>query len=227
MPPLDIDLYLWPLRGDEAAPSGAVLSVEEEARAARFVQPRHAAEFRAARSGLRRVLGDCTGQRPDRLRFHYGPQGKPALDGGPAFNLSHSGGWAALCVGPAGAELGLDIEAHRPVEPAVAERFFAPAEIAALAGLQGTAWVQGFFRLWTRKEALIKALGSGLSCPLDSFDMTAGAEPRLTRLEGGRPEEWTMIDLAPGPAMAGALAVRAHGAAVAIRLREGRLPLGG
>jgi 4'-phosphopantetheinyl transferase len=219
---LRVDLFFWPL----TAP-GTGLSADEETRAERFVQPRDAARYRAARGGLRRVLAGYTGQRPGDLRFDYGPQGKPFLTDGPAFNLSHAGGWAALAVAHDTVDLGLDIEAHRPVEPAVAERFFAPAEIAALAPLSGAAWQVGFFRLWTRKEAVIKALGTGLSHPLDAFDVTLGPEARLSRIEGGRVADWLLQDLGPGAGMQGAVAVRAAGRTLETRLCEGQLPLPG
>lgn len=219
---LRVDLHLWPL-----SLPGSGLSADEEARAARFVTPRHAAAYRAARGGLRRVLAGYTGQPPADLRFDYGPQGKPSLRGGPAFNLSHAGHWAALAVAEAQVDLGIDIEAHRQVERAVAERFFSASEVAALSGLTGAAWELGFFRIWTRKEAVIKALGSGLSLPLDSFDVTAGANAQLLRLAGGDPSAWHLRDLAPGAGMQGALAVRAGGQPVEIRVCAGRLPLAG
>lgn len=216
-----VDLWYWPL----SEPAAPVLSADEEARAARFVRPQDFMEWRAARAGLRLRLAGYIGQTPGALSFDYGPQGKPVLTGGPAFNLSHAGGWAALAVTDPGADIGIDIEAHRPVEPAVTDHFFAPAEIAALAGLGGADWQVAFFRLWTRKEALVKALGAGLSLPLDAFDVTAGPAARLTRLEGGTVAEWHLADLAPGAGMQGALALRASGRAVEIRLREGALPL--
>jgi 4'-phosphopantetheinyl transferase len=218
---LVVDLWLWRL--DDAA-GAEILSADEVARAARFVRPEDATAFRAARAGLRRVLGQYLDRPPQALSFSYGAEGKPALAGGPAFNLSHSGGWAALAVTEE-VRMGVDIEAHRPVEAAVAERFFSPAERALLAPLQGAAWQQGFFRCWTRKEAFLKALGRGLRRPLDSFDVTLGAEARITRIAEGGELDWQLIDLATGPGFAGAVAIEACGRPVRIALRQGRLPL--
>ena len=215
-----VDLWLWPLTG------GGALAPDEEARAARFVSPRHAAAFRAARSRMRDVLAGYTGTGPEALVFRYSDHGRPSLDGGPAFNLSHSGGWAALAVCDRALRLGIDIEAHRTVEDGIARRFFSAAEQRDLAALAPADRAVGFFRAWTRKEALVKACGPGLSMGLDTFDVTLGpGAARLTRIAGGRAEDWALIDLAPGPAMAGALAVEARGAPVRLRLRQGTLPL--
>jgi 4'-phosphopantetheinyl transferase len=85
------------------------------------------------------------------------------------FNLSHSGERALLALG-VGRPVGVDIEQHRALDPlALARRFFSRDEIDALDRLGGQARAEAFFRCWTRKEALIKAMGDGLSFPLDSF----------------------------------------------------------
>lgn len=218
---IGIDLWLWRL---DAAPADVPLSPDEEARAARFVYPRHATAFRAARAGLRIAMAQYLGCPPGDLVFGYAPEGKPLIVGGPSFNLSHSGGWAALAVTET-ARLGVDIEAHRPVEPAIADRYFSPAEIAALSPLSGLDWQTAFFRVWTRKEAFVKALGTGLRRPLDSFDVSAEAAARLMRLAEGGAGDWTLLDLATGPGFAGAVAVEARGGPVRLTLRQGALPL--
>lgn len=219
---LAVDLWLWPLAHD---PGAGLLSPAERARAARFVRPADAVAYRAAHAGLREILGAITGQAPAALAFEISAQGKPLLPGGPAFNLSHSGGWAALAVAPVA--VGVDIEAERPVEPEVATRFFSAAEQAALAPLAGAAWRQAFFRIWTRKEAFVKALGLGLSHPLDSFDVTADAGARLTRHAAGNPADWALIDLPLGPGWAGAVAVQTGGSPARVTLRGGAMPLPG
>ncbi|MFC2966692.1 4'-phosphopantetheinyl transferase family protein [Acidimangrovimonas pyrenivorans] len=216
-----IDLWLWPLTG-----GGAHLSPDEAARADRFVYHRHAEAFRAGRSRLREILAGYRGMSPAALRFSYSDHGRPSLAGGPEFNLSHSGGWAALAVSERPLRLGIDIEAHRTVEEGIARRFFSPAEQRALAALPGAEWQAGFFRCWTRKEALVKACGPGLSMALDSFDVTlAPGEARLTRIEGGTAADWALADLDVGPGMAGAVAAETGGATLRLRLRQGSLPL--
>lgn len=225
--PVEIDLWLWALDPPEpvAARLARRLTPDEKARAARFVQPRHGARFRAARGRMREILAAYAGVAPEALVFSYTPHGKPGLTAGPAFNLSHAGGWAALAVTPAPVALGIDIEAVRKVESAVAERFFGPAERAELAGFPPEDWPMGFFRCWTRKEAVVKACGPGLSMPLDSFDVTLGEEAALTRIDGGDPADWHLLSLGLGPRFYGAVAVETRGRPVRLHWREGRRPV--
>lgn len=98
-----------------------------------------------------------------------GAQGKPYLAGqGIHFNLSHAGEWAVCAVAPC--PIGCDVEQIRPVEPALAKRFFCPEEQADIA-CQPTpeARYDRFFRYWTLKESFLKATGLGLSLPLNAF----------------------------------------------------------
>jgi 4'-phosphopantetheinyl transferase len=222
---IGVDLWLWPL---EAGADAAILSAEEQARADRFVHSRDAVAHRAAHVRMRQILGGYVDRDPATLDFQVTQNGKPALPQGPAFNLSHSGRWAALAVTPI-AHIGVDIEAHRAVEPEVAERFFSVTEQGDLASVTGDDWRDAFFRCWTRKEAFVKAVGAGLSLPLDSFDVTIlpQAAPRVRRIAGGRAEDWTLIDLPLGPGFAGAVAVEAFGQPVHLTLRDGRMPLAG
>ena len=179
---------------------------------------RDRARFVAGRGRMREVMGEVMARSPASLRFVYDGQGKPGLEGGPAFNLSHSGGWAALAVSP-GPAVGVDIERHRPIEHAVAERFFSPPERAALDGLSAHDWTAAFFRCWTRKEAFLKACGTGLWRRLDSFDVTLAQDEaaRITRIDpeagsdAGLVEEWTLAHLDLGPGFVGAIALRAPG----------------
>lgn len=183
-------------------------------RADRFVAEKHGQAYRAGRARLREILGGYLDQPPEALAFEYNAHGKPSLPDGPAFNLSHSGGWAALAV--TDQPIGVDIEAIRPVEAAVAKRFFTPVEQAALAA--AGRWDLAFFQIWTRKEAFVKACGPGLSMPLSDFDVSLEA-PRLTRLEGGRAEEWIFHLFTAAPEIPGALVVQAKDRPVRVRLR--------
>ncbi|WP_375687044.1 4'-phosphopantetheinyl transferase family protein [Pseudooceanicola sp. LIPI14-2-Ac024] len=215
--PIDIALHLWRL--DDAAEGDRLarhLDDGELARADRFVRPRDGLAYRIGRGRLREVLGAVTGTPPAALRFTYGAHGKPALPDGPEFNLSHSGALACLAI--ADRPLGADIEVVRPIEDAVAERFFAPGEYAALSQLDGTGWVRGFHRCWTRKEAVVKAMGDGLSIPLDLFDVTLGVDepPRMTRLAPalGRADDWRFLHLEVGDDILGAVAMQSGGAPI-------------
>lgn len=230
---MTVDIWLWrlDLPAAEAEPLARLLSEDEQARAARLLRPRDRARFTAARGGMRRVLGACLGAPPAALEFGFGPAGKPALAGGPRFNLSHSGGQAALAVlaeAPHGSCLGLDIEAVRDLAEPVAERFFAPAEVAALAAVPALQQAAGFFRLWTRKEAVIKAMGSGLAGGLDGFAVSLA--PDAARLLSAAPgmgpaDDWSLAGFSPAQGLEGAVAVRGtDGAPLRLRLRRGLPP---
>ena len=93
----------------------------------------------------------------------------------------------------------------------LARRFLHPGEVADLAMLTGRAAELAFFRCWTRKEAVAKALGLGLSLPLDQYRVSCRPdEPaRLLVLPDIAPAAaaWSLIDLDPSPDYVGALAV--------------------
>ncbi|MCC6631061.1 MAG: 4'-phosphopantetheinyl transferase superfamily protein [Gammaproteobacteria bacterium] len=158
----------------------ALLSADEQARAARFLSPVHRDRYAVAHGRLREILAERLEVAPEDLQFGQAEHGKPHLAGSHArsglqFNLSHSGdrglvGWAESL------HLGVDIELWRPLgdEAALVRRFFSPAENAAYVALPEPERTQGFFECWTRKEAYIKAVGRGLGLPLDSFDVSFG-----------------------------------------------------
>ena len=129
----------------------ALLSDERRARVLSINREEDALRSMGAGLLLRRYVGEGP--------FARGEFGKPYLPGGIPFSLSHGGDLAVLAVGEEGTELGVDTESlERPWREAVAKRLFTPEE---------QLWFQGsserFFRLWTRKEAVLKCRGSGLS----------------------------------------------------------------
>lgn len=153
-----------------------VLDGTEKERAGRFVFPRHRIQYVAAHALTRAALSHVASVAATDWRFADGPNGKPVAwcDGRPAplsFNLSHSEGIVGVAVLPrADASVGFDLEAlDRKVDLDVAERYFRPEEVAWLYSLEATERPQGFLRLWTLKEAFIKATGEGLSRDLASF----------------------------------------------------------
>lgn len=137
---------------------------EEHARADRFVKDLHGHRFLAARSFLRHVLAEALGMAPLEIRFSYNPHEKPLLAGNPIhFNLSHSGNVAAVGLTQAG-ELGIDIETRSSLKTArqVSPRVMTPAELNWWQALPEDGQMDAFIRLWTLKEAILKAQGEGL-----------------------------------------------------------------
>ena len=97
--------------------------------------------------------------------------GKPIFrrNAGVHFSISHSGGYAALAFG--NAPLGVDIECVKRADLKVAKRFFREEEYVLLKGLEEAAQADAFCKIWTGKEAVVKAEGAGLSRPFDSFSV--------------------------------------------------------
>ncbi|HWA22965.1 MAG TPA: 4'-phosphopantetheinyl transferase superfamily protein [Caulobacterales bacterium] len=208
-----IDLWTWRLDPDPGAL--AVLSKPERARASRFAFPVHGARYVAARSGLRRVLATYRGVSAADICLAEGPHGKPALadETDLHFNLSHCEDVAFLAVTAAG-EVGVDLEALRPFDSGGVERFFSPQERKTLAATPEAERTRAFYQCWTRKEAVLKALGDGLARPLDSFDVDPLSRdcPRVLRFEGEDPAAWRLWHAEPAPGFVGAVAMRAAGA---------------
>jgi 4'-phosphopantetheinyl transferase len=183
----------------------------ERERAARFVFPEVRRAFVQGRLFLRRALGRILERDPASLAFSLEGNGKPVLnERALAFNLSHSGGEAVLAFSPTG-PVGVDIEIverQRDLE-GLAQRYFAAEEYAALMTLPSDQRAAAFYRCWTRKEAFIKALGEGLSHPLDAFAVTfvEQAPPTFVRLDRGETSAWRLFDLDVGGRFAGAVVV--------------------
>jgi 4'-phosphopantetheinyl transferase len=152
------------------------LSPDERVRYARFRFPRDQRDYAAAHALLRTSLSQYADVAPESWRFHEAPGGKPRLlpaDGRPrlSFNLSHTHGLVA-CAITSGADVGIDVESvDRYVGSGVAERFFSASENADLRRCASEPLrARRFIELWTLKEAYVKAIGKGLSHPLDSIE---------------------------------------------------------
>lgn len=157
--------------------AGALCTAAELARAQRFVRGR--LEHLATRILLRRVLANYLGQSPSALEFAQHPKGKPYLaDTNILFNLSHSAQEALLGVSH-GLNIGVDIEQNKSRLNALelATHFFADHETHWLQRLEPEDQERQFYRLWTLKEAMLKALGTGIASGLDniSFQLDQGA----------------------------------------------------
>lgn len=205
---------VWTVRLDDPlvlARARAVLSPEEEAAAKRFVTVTLGNRYAAAHGALRILLGGWLDRDPREVRFSRNACGKPFVKDGPQFNLSHAEGLAAVAIFP-DHEVGVDIERVRPF-PAmadIAEQFFSSGERAWIAG--GVPPESRFFRCWVVREAFVKALGEGLSFPLDRFcirppDDRGRGNLSLILKDGGSPDV-DLTEWRPADGFAGALAVR-------------------
>lgn len=182
-----------------------MLSVDERERAARLRRSEDRNRFVVTRGFLREVLSTYTHIDPAVIQFEYGPKGKPRMQAGSAvaplqFNLSHCDSIALLAI-TADRPVGVDIERVRadPEDSLIVRQFFSPAEREEYFSVGDADKPRAFARLWTRKEAYLKALGEGLSKPLDSFTVgftsrayTHHALPLQTR---GDTEPWTVLGL--------------------------------
>ena len=158
------------------------LSADECGRARRFHFPEDYFRYVFAHAVLRDVLSRYLDCPPSDVQFASNPFGKPfvvRMSGRrpPEFNLSHAG--RVILVGVCdGRRLGIDVEEIRWIGDleSIAESQFTPRECAFILAQPSGRLERAFFRCWTRKEAYVKALGKGLSIPLNSFD--ALTEPR-------------------------------------------------
>ena len=188
------------------------LEPEEIDRAGRFRFERLQRHFIASRGFLRYVLSRYLNVRPGELRFSYNDYGKPSLAGeqGFQFNMSHSHEVALVAV-TWDAAVGVDVEHIRAdfASEEIATRFFSRLEVETLSYLPKEERVAAFFRCWARKEAYIKAIGKGLSQPLDGFDVTLAPSQPAALLRAGEEDtlRWSMSDIDVGADYASALAV--------------------
>ena len=180
------------------------LSDAERERAARFRFARDRRRFVVTRARLREELAARLGVRAEEVEFEHGANGKPWLaprfaDSGWRFNLSHCGDVAVYAFSQRH-DVGIDVEAIRPVREAdaIALQFFSPLEQAAFAALAPRDRLLGFLRVWTRKEAYVKALGVGFSMALERFDLSVA------------PHGWRLHSFFPLPGFIASFACR-HG----------------
>jgi len=196
-----------------------LLSPDERERAARYRLEEHRRRFIVGRALLRTILATYLRISPAEVRFTYGPQGKPNLDKSrywPSidFNASVSEELAVFAIAP-DVPVGVDVERVSPRGgiDSVARRICSPAEYRAYAALAGEEKTEAFFRCWSRKEALAKAIGGGLAFPMNQCDVSTGGRV-FCNFHGGdaaKEAEWFIHDLSPAEGFVGALATRPDG----------------
>jgi 4'-phosphopantetheinyl transferase len=155
-----------------------ILSVDEMERATKFHFEKDRRKFIMARGALRKILGYYLTMKPQEINFEYTSFGKPIIadkqnNDNINFNLSHSDELVLYAV-TRNRKIGIDVECIRNNIDVlqVANKFFSSNEIAVLQNTDKENRHKEFFQLWTRKEALIKGLGEGISFPLEQIDVS-------------------------------------------------------
>jgi 4'-phosphopantetheinyl transferase len=197
----------------------ALLEHDERQRATQFRFDRHRLDYVICRGLLRLLISHYLPLAPEQVAFQYGPHGKPKLHAScqpteeePAvcFNLAHAAD-RVLFGFSRGRELGVDVEelSAMPDTEEIAQRFFSPPERAWLTAGRPEERAHRFFVLWTRKEAFLKAIGSGISRSLSDFDVSGtpdgldGALP--VRQEGETDSRWYLRQVPVHPGYAAAV----------------------
>jgi 4'-phosphopantetheinyl transferase len=206
---LPADVQVWAawldVSSERLAALRSALSPEEGERARRFISDRDRGRFVAARGLLRSILSSCLGTEPRKLQFAYSAKGKPSVGGSHAgaglqFNLAHSGALGVFAVARQGL-VGVDVEELRAIPDlaGLAARCFTARESALVNSVSGDEQATQFFKLWTRKEAWLKASGEGIAGALKTLDVLC--------LPGEPTPRLCLHELAPAPGYIGALAL--------------------
>ena len=206
----EVSVYVIDLRVSTWRALDHLLTAAERAHRDRFVFECDRQAFTVCRARLRHILGDRLGVAPREISFKLGPYGKPHVhDDAVAFNVSHSGDLGLIAISDQEV-VGVDIERERslPDFMSISRRYFSEEERAQLAKLPHELRQRAFFLCWSRKEALIKAIGMGLSFGLDQFDVEL--DPReaakIKRIDGEcSSTRWVLHHLTIAPRYCAAL----------------------
>lgn len=205
---------VWHLDLDEERALWDVLNEQEHERARRIQIIDKRVQFVAARSQVRQILASYLACRPNAVSFNYGEHGKPSLaaDLDLAINISHSQQVGLLAVTRGFDKiLGIDIEYSKPGRrfEGIAQRFFSEPEHRALLALPPADRPAAFYRAWTRKEAYLKAWGTGLSFPSNrftiSFDRPGRSELLASEMPGESSQSWHFHEIRASRGHAAAL----------------------
>lgn len=205
----DDDLQIWQVSLESTDATVArltqLLSLDEQDRARRFHFERDRRRYIVARGTLRKLLGSYLDCAPSIIRFNYAAQGKPALATQPPerqlyFNVSHSQE-SALFAFVWNREIGVDIEAIRSeVEiESIFPSISSSEEQASWKTVPAAAKRAAFFSLWSRKEALVKAIGQGIGYPLQEvtvgFSLHLPQQIRLAHTLNAQSQAWQIWEL--------------------------------
>lgn len=219
------EVHVWRVNMEQSALVGVraakALSFDEQSRAALYKFEHLRRRYAVAHTALRLILSGYLGRDPAAISFSAGPMGKPAIARAPGepsveFNLTHSGELCLVAIASTRA-VGIDIERcdqSIPVDT-IARTVFTAHEQAMLRALPKHDKTRAFLSFWTRKEAVLKAIGCGLHVRPDQLEVSiAPAETNVLRAiwDSREAERWKVGPLPLGDDYVGAIAVEGHGA---------------
>jgi 4'-phosphopantetheinyl transferase len=192
------------------------LSPEERVRAERFHRPEDRKRYVVRRGMLRELVAQHLNRQPSEIEFQYNALGKPSVicgSGEPElqFNMSHSEDWAIYALTRSG-PIGVDIQCIRPIPDLerIASETFSPAELAAWTALPADSRLVAFFAAWTRKEAVLKAVGAGIGEGLKQVEVTLGLRDARVLQAPPTPDrttKWRLHSFSPAPQTIAAIAL--------------------
>ncbi len=201
--PQSSQLHLWFTRLDEDLydkNSILLLSADEVKRAQKLKFAVHSKRFITARAALRSILSLYIKISPKDIQFLSSSHGKLFLENTSLqFNLSHSHDLAIYAIAQ-NAQVGIDLEKIRErYNEAVAKRFFSPTEYSRFTSLSKEEQLPEFYRIWTGKEALVKAQGEGLRFSLANITLPFITDPQTLIIPDSTPSTWYIDNLALFP----------------------------
>ncbi len=230
----EVHIWVAAISGQRPSRRGLerLLSDKERERAAAFTRDGGRIRFVTGRAILRLLLSRYLDEDPAEIELSLTPAGKPTLVEGSHprlhFSLSHSEDLLLIAFSST-SEIGVDLEFIRPMElDAVLPLCASPSELAEMNGMTARARRKRFFELWTRKEALAKAVGLGLSLPMREIifssagssgggELTLVSAPRVV----GEPGRWQVTPLEVSDEYAAAVAMPGGEARLDLREFEG------
>ena len=213
------DVHIWCAKTDFSTPPNtslfSTLSIQEKLRADRFKFSNDRLTFITARGILRSLLGKYLQKHPAKISFRFGEFGKPKLSENTSlqFNISHSENLVIFGFAK-NQSIGVDVEFIKEgVELLdIAKRFFSTNEFKTMSSLADSEQKLAFFNCWTRKEAFIKAIGDGLSFPLDQFEVSLRpnepAKMLATHWNPNETSKWSLYSFNPQKDYVAAIAIK-------------------
>lgn len=196
------------------------LSAPELSRADQYYDPVDRKRYTIARGLLRILIGRYLGKHPTTIQFEYSEHGKPKLlEKALHFSKTSSAGLGLITFSRE-SELGIDLEQTREIDdlPSLSKKLFSAEEHVLMQEAQPSERIELFYNVWTRKEAVLKAMGTGLFFPPDQLTVSLQSSPEFELAIQGGPQspraKWQLKSFSPTAGFQAALAIRADKASL-------------